>query len=305
MEGSFALYQAFVDVYENKGYNQAAKALNRNDPASRSGLQSNVKKLEGLLNVRLFVSDKKGATPTPNGDRLYISIKKLLGQIEELENELVPFTEKSPFSIRVAIPPLFSITQFCRLICDFQSKYVKSEIEFFTTDCIRALKTKEADFVVSLKSELINKGFDVQDLYQDELVVLHNAESYLPTTNELVTDYSFVVSSAMNHIFYQRTGLEIYPRLKVDTLEQIYLMVKNGVVDCGLYWKTAADKDILGKDRLIASPIDEIENIDGKVDISCAYNKNILTKGQKAFLLYLKEHCVKLFQPFPKHFVGF
>jgi DNA-binding transcriptional LysR family regulator len=328
MLGSFVLYEAFVAVCEGKSYNEVARGAKDGESDSVSRLQTHIKKLENLLGVKLIVSDKKGSRPTPDGERLYPIVKELLRQFKDLEKGYDPFTENSPFSIRIVIPSVFSIAQFSKFIGSFRSEYINADIEFLTADCVETLRAKKADFAISLKSNLLNNGFVVKDLYEDELVILHNEDIVLATEENVeIIEYNeshednkddennggdkkkkevkvvqhfrnldFVVSDDMNNIFYQRTGFEIKANLKVDTTEQIYSMVKWGVAGCGLYWKSAIDKGILEAGKLEASKIDEIEHLSGDVIIACAYNKG-LSNGQRAFLDSLLKHCKKLPQP--------
>lgn len=284
-KGTRAQYEAFIEVYEKGGYTKASED-------ARGKLHNNVKRLERILGVKLFDNNnKKGAMPTADGETLYNGIKELIAKIEHLEKRIC-----SMKTIRVAVSSLFSIEQFSSFIDDFCYKMNDVKIELLNVDCVEALKNSKADFAISLKNDLMDKGLNTIDLYEDELVILHGKTLELcPDDN--FDSFHFVVSNGMCKLFSQTAGSEIMPKLKVDTLEQVYTMVRRGDFQCGLCWESAVDKERLKTDELSIGKISEISNIDPIEIISCAYSKSKLDDEQKTFILCLEQHCAKLKQP--------
>ncbi|MCK8075877.1 LysR family transcriptional regulator [Vibrio sp. 1CM2L] len=67
----------FVSVYEKKTFRNASDSLN----VSLATVSRHIKWLEDDINKKLFIKTTSGAIPTPDGDALYIVIKKYIGEI--------------------------------------------------------------------------------------------------------------------------------------------------------------------------------------------------------------------------------
>lgn len=95
--------EAFVAVVDAGGFTAAARALDLSQPA----VSRRIGALEGRLGVRLLLRSTRRFRPTAAGQAFYERCRRLLGDLEEAENEAAAQGAELRGIVRLAAPPSF------------------------------------------------------------------------------------------------------------------------------------------------------------------------------------------------------
>lgn len=93
--------EAFVAVFESRGFSAAARRLG----VSTNAVSLRVQKLERSLSVALFVRTTRSVMATDEGRRFYARVGRLLEELDAAETELRADAGVVRGLVRIAIPP--------------------------------------------------------------------------------------------------------------------------------------------------------------------------------------------------------
>lgn len=288
------LYRCFVTLYDAGNYTKAEQMLG----VSRKNIRENIKTLSDQIGTVLFVSHRKGATPTSSATSLYPIIKNALNLIKDGEESLREFTSDSSAIIKMVIPSTILSFVFNPYFENFMKLYPNVKFEFYN----RALQSSydlleqgKIDFVIDfdpIKKSQNLKTIDLLDLNtilvaNKSFLTENNIDSRI-TKNELakiriIGDHDSI------------TELETVAEIKINavmrtaTTDPIYSLVKNGF-GIGIYYDVLF-KSIFDKDFIEISVNDLILP---RLKIVCGYRKHFLTKAAQKFVDGLIYFCENL-----------
>lgn len=181
-----------VEVAKAGSMNKAAETLY----VAQSNLSRAIKELEKDLGIAIFDRNSKGITLTPEGDRLIQCSKKILKQIDEVENMFREGqSKKVTFSISVP-----RATYICRAFAEFAktlSAEEQCEVFYKETNALRAINNiLHADYKLGIiryaaqydryfKEMLEQKNLAYELVTEFRYMILANRQSPLAELDEI------------------------------------------------------------------------------------------------------------------------
>lgn len=148
MEIDFDALHTFVTVVEKGGFNAAAKALFKTQPA----ITLAVKKLEDRLNLCLFDRSHYRPELTPQGDKFYKRARSLVGHWRHLNQFSQQLGAGMESDITIAIDVFYPLSALKELLRHWISTYPLTQFHFLSESlggaCERLLR-HQADVVIS------------------------------------------------------------------------------------------------------------------------------------------------------------
>lgn len=132
---------AFVRAVEKGGFSPAARELG----LTPSAVSKLVTRLEDRLGVRLLNRTTRRLALTPEGEAFFHRAQRILGDIEEAEQEASRFRERPRGKLRVNVGTAFGGHQFVPALPEFLARYPEIEVEITMTDRIVDLVEEGAD----------------------------------------------------------------------------------------------------------------------------------------------------------------
>lgn len=133
---------AFVHVVNEQSFTRAAERLG----ISPQLVSKYVGQLETHLGTRLLNRTTRRISLTETGTYYYQRAKQVLGDIDELENELNSLQKNATGKLRINAPVSFAIQHLAPMITDFQNTYKNIEIDLQLND---------------RKVDIIEEGYDI------------------------------------------------------------------------------------------------------------------------------------------------
>jgi len=135
-EIDFELYKIFYTVGKYSNITRAAEALFISQPA----VTMSIKKLEELLNITLFVRNKRGVTLTTEGKVLYEYVASAIENIKIGENRLSSLKALETGNIRIGIGSTLTKHFLVKYLEKFHKEYPKITINIDTSMTSEILK---------------------------------------------------------------------------------------------------------------------------------------------------------------------
>jgi len=175
----------FLEVYNVKNISRAAERLGITQPS----LSLSLKRLEGLLTVKLFARSKSGVEPTREGDILAKDVESLLNEWGRIGDKAKDANESVKGSVRIGCHESVAMYAVKPWIKSLTSKYGELDV-FFSHD----LSRKVLEQVVSFKLDIglvINPvphpDLVIKELVMDE-VTLRKSKNRGAKTSTLIYD---------------------------------------------------------------------------------------------------------------------
>ncbi|MGQ0546409.1 MAG: LysR family transcriptional regulator [Betaproteobacteria bacterium] len=127
MKISIDQWESFVSVVESGGYAKAGEALHK----SQSTLTYSIKKLEGLLGVKVFEIRGRKAALTPTGEVLYRRGRTLLDEAARLERAARELAQGWEPELRLAVEILFPTWLLLQALGRFGEERPETRIELY------------------------------------------------------------------------------------------------------------------------------------------------------------------------------
>lgn len=297
-----------IEIDKTRSINRAAENLYMSQP----NLSRAIKDLEKAMGVKLFSRTTKGMTPTPEGEEFLGYARKILAQIDQVEN-MFSGSNKSAQRFSVSVPRSsyisYAFSRFCKNIDpdqkiefyyqetnnqqairnimenDFHLGIVRYNVKHEENFC-KYLKNKRlkrdvvTDFkyrvVVSEKSPLADRESITRGELEDYISISH-ADPYVPSlpTHSIHKDDMEYKTNRQIFVYERASQFEL-----LDSVENTYM------------WVSPLTKNIL--------------DIYGLKEIECSDNSNVyrdvliyrdnynLSKLDNMFIKELKESLVNL-----------
>ena len=166
---------AFVRVVDSNGFSAAAPALG----LSPSAVSKLVTRLETRLGVRLLQRTTRALHLTQEGEVFYAAAKRIVGEIEALENQIVGESGTPSGVLRVTTSLAFATHQLAPVLSEFLARYPLVQFELLPTD--RVIDMVEEGIDVALRiGRLADTSFMARKIGEDKRLIC--AAPSLPRT---------------------------------------------------------------------------------------------------------------------------
>jgi len=148
-------WNVLVSVVDSGGYAKAAEHLHK----SQSTLTYSIKKLESLLDVKVFELKGRKAALTPTGELLYRRAKALLENTARLEQAAGELAKGWEPEIRIAVDILFPTWLLLQCFGEFCSEHPDTHLELYETvlgGTEEALAARRVEFAIGTR---VPQGF--------------------------------------------------------------------------------------------------------------------------------------------------
>ena len=184
MNINFKLISAFLAVAKNSSFRRAAEETNRSLPA----VSMQIKQLEDQLGVPLFHRTTRRITLTQAGEKLMISARKALSELEQGLTQIQHDVDLEQGRLTFACVPTISSTRLPAILTAFVRKYpgiLVNVRELANHDLLEAVRRREVDFAIGPLPERPGE-LHSEPLFVDEYCALLPS-SYRGASNSGIT----------------------------------------------------------------------------------------------------------------------
>ena len=171
----------YKDFYAVSIYGSLAKAAEYTY-TSAPAISKSIKKLESVLNRKLFYRKPSGMELTPHGKELLYYVEKSFNNLLIAERNMLETDNLERGKLVIGMPSNIGSFFLFDKIIDFHSKYPSIEITIITgttTKLIELLETHQVDFVIDsapINIEL-DEGFKIKELAEVNCAFITNKDS--------------------------------------------------------------------------------------------------------------------------------
>jgi DNA-binding transcriptional LysR family regulator len=226
---------AFVRVVDSKGFSAAAAGLG----LTPSAVSKLVTRLETRLSVRLLQRTTRALNLTPEGEVFYAAARRILSEIETLENQITGQGTTPQGLLRVTTSLAFATHQLARVLPEFLARHPLVRLELLPTD--RVVDMVEEGMDVALRiGRLADTSFMARKIGEDRRLICA-APSYLaqhgvPSRPEDLARHNCILSrerAALNRWQFRVDGeirtIDVSGRIAVDEGELQMQMAVQGL----------------------------------------------------------------------------
>jgi DNA-binding transcriptional LysR family regulator len=197
---------AFVRVVDSNGFSAAAPALG----LSPSAVSKLITRLEARLGVRLLQRTTRALHLTQEGEVFYAAAKRIVGEIETLENQIAGQSSTPSGVLRVTTSLAFATHQLAPVLSEFLARYPLVQFELLPTD--RVIDMVEEGIDVALRiGRLADTSFMARKIGEDKRLICA-APAYLarhgtPQRPEDLRRHNCIVSR--DHAYLNRWSFKV------------------------------------------------------------------------------------------------
>jgi DNA-binding transcriptional LysR family regulator len=173
MIGHASEMAAFVRVVDAKGFSAAAPALG----LTPSAVSKLVTRLETRLGVRLLQRTTRALHLTEEGEAFYGAARRIVGEIETLENQISGQSNTPHGLLRVTTSLAFATHQLAPVIGEFLERFPQLQLELLPTDRVVDMVEEGVDIAIRI-GRLADSSFMVRKIGEDTRLICA-APSYL------------------------------------------------------------------------------------------------------------------------------
>jgi DNA-binding transcriptional LysR family regulator len=288
---NYNLYKSFLGVYETKNVTRASEQVG----IAPSTISHNIKELERVLDIKLFIAHPKGVTPTEEADELALKIRPAFELLNRGEDLVANFTELSTGTIRIGCPSSIMTLFLAKACKEFNELYPNIKLIFYTApkvETFEMLSNCNIDIVIRftikekedtpykelILSKLENCFFASNDF------LARNKLSTRITIAQLMEQPLILLSKRFRLIKQLETSVAktLNPIIEAATTEAMYSAALQGL---GIAY--GAECFINKTDPISIIEVEDFELIPSF--IKCIYNENALNKPCKMFIKNLKK----------------
>jgi DNA-binding transcriptional LysR family regulator len=197
---------AFVRVVDSNGFSAAAPVLG----LSPSAVSKLVTRLETRLGVRLLQRTTRALHLTQEGEVFYAAAKRIVGEIEALENQIVGESGTPSGVLRVTTSLAFATHQLAPVLSEFFARYPLVQFELLPTDRVIDMVDEGIDVALRI-GRLADTSFMARKIGEDKRLICA-APSYLarhgtPQRPEDLRRHSCIVSR--DHAYLNRWPFKV------------------------------------------------------------------------------------------------
>jgi DNA-binding transcriptional LysR family regulator len=164
---------AFVRVVDANGFSAAAPALG----LSPSAVSKLVTRLETRLGVRLLQRTTRALHLTQEGEAFYTAAKRIVGEIEALESQMVGQSGTPSGVLRVTTSLAFATHQLAPVLSEFLARHPLVQFELLPTDRVIDMVEEGIDVAIRI-GRLADTSFMARKIGED-IRLICAAPSYL------------------------------------------------------------------------------------------------------------------------------
>ena len=297
MHEDLELYKIFHTVAFYKNISHAAESLYISQPA----VSKSIKKLETLLDVKLFSRGSKGVTLTAEGKIFYEYIQKALHIIADGENVLTELKSKKQGMITIGVSTVLCKYFLLSHLKPFMKQYPEIKIKIInntTFDTLKNIDQGMIDFgIVSRPFNISPYTFiklaDIQDIFVAEKEYLDSLQIVEP--NDIFSKGIFMLLESDNITrqyvdqFLLENNIFIKPEVEINTMDFLIEFAKIGL-GITVAIRNFVEKD-LAEGTLIEIPVSPPMPTR---TVGIIYDKKkTLSIATQTFLTYLQSHVLK------------
>lgn len=281
MEITYDYYRIFYYVATYESFSKAAKVLMSNQPNVTRFMNN----LENQLGCKLFVRSNRGVTLTAEGKKLYQHVSIAYQQLHMAETELGNVQNMEEGSVTISASEISLHLLLLPVLGEFHGKYPKIRLQLLnhsTPQAVQAVKDGQVDFAVVTSPMKVTKPLKVTSLMKFQDIIVGDksfADIRSPKHFKDLLKYPMVSlgSKSTTYEFYSRLfleqGLIFHPDMEVGTIDQVLLMIVNGL-GIGLLPELFV-KELLEEGKVCKIPV--VEKIPGR-EICLVGNHNFPPK---------------------------
>ena len=164
---------AFVRVVDSNGFSAAAPALG----LSPSAVSKLITRLETRLGVRLLQRTTRALHLTQEGEVFYTAAKRIVGEIDALENQMVGQSGTPSGVLRVTTSLAFATHQLAPVLSEFFARHPLVQFELLPTDRVIDMVEEGIDVAIRI-GRLADTSFMARKIGEDKRLICA-APSYL------------------------------------------------------------------------------------------------------------------------------
>ncbi len=164
---------AFVRVVDSNGFSAAAPMLG----LSPSAVSKLITRLETRLGVRLLQRTTRSLNLTHEGEVFYAAAKRIVGEIESLENQIIGESGTPSGMLRVTTSLAFATHQLAPVLSEFLARYPLVQVELLPTDRVLDMVDEGIDVALRI-GRLADSSFMARKIGEDKRLICA-APSYL------------------------------------------------------------------------------------------------------------------------------
>lgn len=251
----------FIYIGETSNLTRAAEKIFLSLPAA----SARVKNLEDTFKVRLLDRQATGVTLTPAGEILFKYAKSIIQKLEQLHDEIQPFSEGMKGRLRVLANAAATYSFMTEILAHFLKENPDVDIaleEKSTKEILTAIRSGAGDLGI-VSGDLDLSGLDCTLLFNDSLVAIINSRHELRDEKtiafeKLVENYQFVGIGGSDSVLQSflankadALGKRLHQRVYAGSFEVIARMVSANVgiavipMDCAIQLKHFDDIKVL------------------------------------------------------------
>ena len=197
---------AFVRVVEANGFSAAAPALG----LTPSAVSKLITRLEARLGVRLLQRTTRAIKLTQEGEVFYAAARRIVGEIETLENQIAGQSGTPSGTLRVTTSLAFTTHQLAPVLAEFMARHPLVQIELLPTDRVIDMVEEGIDVAVRI-GRLADTSFMARKIGEDKRLICA-APSYLarhgtPRRPEDLARHNCIVSR--DHTYLNRWSFKV------------------------------------------------------------------------------------------------
>jgi DNA-binding transcriptional LysR family regulator len=201
---------AFVRVVDSNGFSAAAPVLG----LSPSAVSKLITRLETRLGARLLQRTTRALHLTQEGEVFYAAAKRIVGEIEALENQIVGESGTPSGVLRVTTSLAFATHQLAPVLSEFLARYPLVQFELLPTDRVIDMVDEGIDVALRI-GRLADTSFMARKIGEDKRLICA-APSYLarhgtPQRPEDLARHNCIVSR--DHVYLNRWSFKVDGRL--------------------------------------------------------------------------------------------
>jgi LysR family transcriptional regulator, regulator for metE and metH len=228
--------QLVIAITEEQSVTRAGERLR----LTQSALSHQLRDIEGKLGTPLFLRRNKKMLPTQAGERLLVSARQILGELNQVEEELTRTRESQSGSLRISTECYTCYHWLPKVLKEYHRRFPGVDVQIVleaTHHPVRALLNGKLDLAI-ISNALRDKRIEIEPLFQDEVVAVLNPEhpltkrSYL-SAGDFVNQHLFLYippkESELFRTLFLPAGVKPAKVSVVQLTEAILEMVKAGL----------------------------------------------------------------------------
>lgn len=247
------LYKVFYVVASEGNISRAAEILYTGQPS----ISKSIKKLEGLLETKLFIRSSKGVVLTEAGDMLFKHVSKALNEINKGELAVKKWNNTSKGKLSIGISPMLYKYYVFPHLKDFLGTYNSLIVNI--TDNSKSYEIIESVKQGSLDLGIVSKPFNcegidfipiskIQEIFISSPEYLEKIKT--SNINKFFHDATLIflekgnVAREYNEEYFREIEVEIHPEISTSNMDFIIELVTTGI-GIGIVYKESVKEKLL------------------------------------------------------------